>query len=136
MYKKTKIINCCTFYERWDWLAKKGNLPYLDFHVTKPKHNITMDPTTDVMDKDTQVDVAKKMFIGGFFFLPWLWMVNFLLFRPNLSRKSCPEDLKWYANTSFYLFFVGMLAIMVWYIVFVCLRSPSWDVITILIPRG
>jgi len=57
------------------------------------------------MDHETQIDVSKKMYFGGYFFLPWLWMVNYLLFRPYMKRQDCPEEVKQYAKRSFVLFF-------------------------------
>jgi presenilin enhancer 2 len=57
-----------------------------------------MDPTEDIMDSNTKIDVAKKMFYGGFLFLPWLWIVNYLLFRKDLTRQSTPEAVKWLSS--------------------------------------
>lgn len=71
----------------------------------------TMDPTQDRMNHAEQVSVSKKMFYAGFLGalrdleiflstvhppgLPWLWVVNYLLFRPHLARQSCPDELRW-----------------------------------------
>jgi len=95
-----------------------------------------MDPTEDVMDHETQIDVSKKMYFGGYFFLPWLWMVNYLLFRPYMKRQDCPEEVKQYAKRSFVLFFVFTALIVGWYITFFFLRSPSWDTVTLVVPKG
>jgi hypothetical protein len=35
------------------------------------------------------------VFYGGFAFLPWLWIVNYLLFWRDLTRHSTPEAVKW-----------------------------------------
>jgi presenilin enhancer 2 len=35
-----------------------------------------------------QIRVSRIMYLGGFAFLPWLWLVNAFFFRHALSRKS------------------------------------------------
>jgi len=96
-----------------------------------------MDPTKGISGFDEKIDVAKKMFWGGFLFLPWLWVVNWLLFRAQLQKPSCPEDLKWYINWSFRLFLPVVCLVVVWYIVYaIKLRGPDWDNIALVIPKG
>jgi len=51
--------------------------------MTKPKN----------MSEDEILKISKRMFYGGFAFLPWLWLVNWLYFhdvlkqRPGLTKK-------------------------------------------------
>lgn len=47
-----------------------------------------MDPTEPIRDIDKKISIAKKMYIGGFFLLPWLWFVNFLYFRKDMNKHS------------------------------------------------
>jgi hypothetical protein len=53
-----------------------------------------MDPTEDIMDVDTKLSVAKKLYYGGFFMLPWMWLVNYFLFYGDLKKTSTPDELK------------------------------------------
>jgi len=62
-----------------------------------------MDPTEDVMDWDTKIGVAKKLYYGGFFLLPWMWLANYFLFRKDLGRLKAPEELKTCAYNPFLL---------------------------------
>jgi len=45
--------------------------------------------------RDEDVVVAKKMFYGGFAFLPFLWLVNGVFFRQALTRSDAPPALKY-----------------------------------------
>lgn len=53
-----------------------------------------MDPTTKVLDTKTKLDVARKMYLIGFWLLPWLWMVNYIMFKKDLLKASTPPQLK------------------------------------------
>lgn len=57
-----------------------------------------MDPTEDDMDTETQITVSKRLFIAGFFLLPWLWIVNYFLFRPYQEKENCPDEVKRYLS--------------------------------------
>ena len=54
-----------------------------------------MDPADDDnLKPEQQLDIAKKMWIGGFFFLPWLWLVNFLFAREYMNKANTPPMVK------------------------------------------
>lgn len=53
-----------------------------------------MDPTKKITDPLEKINVAKKMYIAGFAFLPWLWMINYLMFRHDLLKPTAPYELK------------------------------------------
>lgn len=77
------------------------------------------------------------MFWGGFCLLPWLWLANFLLFRPYLARRSTPPAVHWYATRSLALFVAGTVLALAWYIAFVVLRgSAPLDWLTLVVPRS
>lgn len=40
------------------------------------------------------VQVSRKMYIGGFFGLPWLWLVNYIYFQHTLKNEETPVELK------------------------------------------
>ena len=74
------------------------------------------------MTKD-DVEVARKMFIGGCFLLPWLWVCSALYFYHKWRRGSNVggdryEELCWYYKR--YLIGGGIYAgvILVWVLVF------------------
>lgn len=40
------------------------------------------------------VDVARKMFYGGCFFLPWLWIMNLIYYRHAVFNEDAPAELR------------------------------------------
>jgi len=76
------------------------------------------------MKPETQERVSKVLFLGGFAFLPWLWIANYLLFRPYLERRSTPPGVKRYARASLWLGLVGFTLLLFWYIFFLATRRP------------
>ena len=42
-----------------------------------------------------EVQVVRKMFLGGFCFLPWLWVVAVLYFREKATKPEALPDLRW-----------------------------------------
>eukprot|EP01094_Clydonella_sp_ATCC50884_P020073 TRINITY_DN4078_c0_g1_i1.p2 TRINITY_DN4078_c0_g1~~TRINITY_DN4078_c0_g1_i1.p2 ORF type:complete len:100 (+),score=26.03 TRINITY_DN4078_c0_g1_i1:193-492(+) len=68
--------------------------------------------------KKGQKKVSRYLFIGGFFLLPWLWVVNVLFFAPFLRHPRTPAEVK--ANVAgsavgALVFFAGFVAWAVWY---------------------
>ncbi len=112
-----------------------------------------MDPAEDDhLSEQEQVSIAKKMFIGGFIFLPWLWLCNILFFREYMNKQNAPPAVKFCTQRSFesvlyYLdvkasllgFLVYTSAFLVWLITYLVSRN-SWgatgDQISLVIPNG
>ncbi len=111
-----------------------------------------MDPAQDDnMNEETQIRLTRKMFIGGFFFLPWLWFVNYLFFREHMNKPTTHPSVKFCnyfdqflifsidARASLVLFFVVSAVLVIWYVVFVTQRE-KWDAvadqISAVIPNG
>jgi len=94
-----------------------------------------MDPTQDVMDNETKISVSKKMFIGGFFGLPWLWLVNFLLFYRYFHRRSCPDEVKFYAKTSLVLSLIGFVLVIGWFLYFSLFKIDDWPNLIVRLPQ-
>ncbi|KAI8977377.1 putative gamma-secretase subunit pen-2 [Mycotypha africana] len=91
------------------------------------------------MSEDEQLNICKKMFYGGFAFLPLLWLVNFLYFF-NVSRKpNASKELKKYIYLSLSGCVMWFIILTTWYGVFVNKRI-GWglmaDRITVVIPKG
>lgn len=51
-------------------------------------------PRLDKMSFEEQVSISKKMFYGGFAFLPFLWLVNFMYFYKTSQSLNAPSELK------------------------------------------
>eukprot|EP01129_Flabellula_baltica_P017038 TRINITY_DN9318_c0_g1_i1.p1 TRINITY_DN9318_c0_g1~~TRINITY_DN9318_c0_g1_i1.p1 ORF type:complete len:109 (-),score=15.68 TRINITY_DN9318_c0_g1_i1:37-330(-) len=94
-----------------------------------------MDPTQDLMSKSTKISVSKKMFIMGFFGLPWLWLVNFILFRHFAKKESTPGEVKLYVYASLGLSLLGFVGVVVWYVVFSVGRPMGmWEDLVVTLP--
>mmetsp|Transcript_2740 Transcript_2740/g.4185 ORF Transcript_2740/g.4185 Transcript_2740/m.4185 type:complete len:103 (+) Transcript_2740:202-510(+) len=63
--------------------------------------------------RNESVDAAKKFFFGGFFALPWLWLVSIMYFWRS-------EDLtvRKYVRWSLYGFLVYTMGFVIWIVVF------------------
>jgi presenilin enhancer 2 len=54
-----------------------------------------MDPAEDDnLPTNQRVAITKKMFIGGFLFLPWLWLCNVLFHREYMNKPSDPPIVR------------------------------------------
>jgi presenilin enhancer 2 len=51
-------------------------------------------PKLEKMSSEEHVSISKKMFYGGFAFLPFLWLVNFLYFFNTSRQANAPKALK------------------------------------------
>eukprot|EP00027_Filamoeba_sp_ATCC50430_P006246 CAMPEP_0168558706 /NCGR_PEP_ID=MMETSP0413-20121227/10118_1 /TAXON_ID=136452 /ORGANISM="Filamoeba nolandi, Strain NC-AS-23-1" /LENGTH=100 /DNA_ID=CAMNT_0008589855 /DNA_START=17 /DNA_END=319 /DNA_ORIENTATION=- len=99
-----------------------------------------MDPADDDhLSPQQQLDISKKMFIGGFFFLPWLWLVNFWYGWEYFNKPDTPSQVKFYTRASLAGFILWCIAIIIWLSVYLTQRE-SWgakgDTISITIPNG
>ncbi len=63
------------------------------------------------------IRVSRTYFIGGFFLLPWLWLMNFVYFKDWLKYSHTPAQVKWCisinSNTSFAQLFYLILLFLV-----------------------
>ncbi|KAI8888454.1 putative gamma-secretase subunit pen-2 [Backusella circina FSU 941] len=91
------------------------------------------------MSSEEQVSISKKMFYGGFAFLPLLWLVNFMYFFKTSRKPTAPKELKKYMYLSLAGCIVWFIILTTWYSLFVNKRI-SWgltaDKITVVIPKG
>lgn len=58
--------------------------------------------------------VSRRMFILGFFLLPWMWLMNWIYMREHLKLKDCPPMARWYARASLLLFFIVTPILLTW----------------------
>eukprot|EP01133_Synstelium_polycarpum_P006389 gene6389-7406_t len=91
----------------------------------------------DGLNEEKMKGIAKKLWIVGFFMLPWVWLINVLFFFPH--RKSLSSDITWYLKFSLIGFFVYSAIFMTWMGVYLVNRN-KWgafgDSISIVIPFG
>jgi hypothetical protein len=79
------------------------------------------------------------MYLAGFALLPWLWFVNYLLFRKELLKPTVPYELKLYVSRSLLLSLASLTAFLLWFIIY----QSSWhrwgtfgDNLAMNIPKG
>jgi glucan phosphoethanolaminetransferase (alkaline phosphatase superfamily) len=53
-----------------------------------------MDRAEEQMTAEKMTLIARRLFIGGFFMLPFLWLVNAFYFRRYYSHQSMPQVAK------------------------------------------
>eukprot|EP01113_Clastostelium_recurvatum_P048178 TRINITY_DN8716_c0_g1_i2.p1 TRINITY_DN8716_c0_g1~~TRINITY_DN8716_c0_g1_i2.p1 ORF type:complete len:100 (-),score=18.33 TRINITY_DN8716_c0_g1_i2:77-376(-) len=91
------------------------------------------------MTEEKMRNISKKMFIGGFFFLPWLWLVHILLFLREWRKSTTPADVKWYLKYSLVGCIVYTSIFVIWLSVYVT-QHNKWgaagDAIALIIPLG
>lgn len=113
------------------------------------------------LSSEEHISISKKMFYGGFAFLPFLWLVNFLYFYKTSQQPNAPKVLKqckelcvkssemWFVSNLYsisidvYFSLAGcvtwFIILTTWYSLFVSKRV-AWgegaDRITVVIPKG
>ncbi|KAK4515518.1 uncharacterized protein ATC70_010468 [Mucor velutinosus] len=96
-------------------------------------------PKLEKMSAEEHLSISKKMFYGGFAFLPLLWLVNFMYFFSTTRQPNASKELKKYVYLSFGGCVVWFILLTTWYGLFVNKRV-SWgegaDRITVVIPKG
>lgn len=110
----------------------------------------------DKMSSEEHVSISKKMFYGGFAFLPFLWLVNFIYFYKTSRKPYAPNELKKCKKrkrkkksliliilVDIYLSLTGcifwFILLTTWYALFVNKRvawGEGGDRITVVIPKG
>jgi len=80
------------------------------------------------------VALSRKMYIGGFFFLPLLWLVNYVHFRHYLASPAASPDMKSYIRRSAIGCVVAVSIWIVWLAVYYTNLSSSWAQSIVLVP--
>lgn len=88
-----------------------------------------MDPTSsendpNKMSVDEARSVSFKMFVGGFFFLPLLWLINAFYFRRHI-RSGGDAQVRRYVVWSIVGGSVELVLAAVWYTIF-SLQWSGW----------
>ena len=89
---------------------------------------------------EEMLEICRKYFIGGFFILPFLWLVNSVwFFKEAFIRKDSNPKIRRYVGGSIIGTVVWTAVLIVWTVVFQTQRSkwlPAVDYITITLPSG
>ncbi|RUS35146.1 gamma-secretase aspartyl protease complex, presenilin enhancer-2 subunit [Jimgerdemannia flammicorona] len=96
-------------------------------------------PSIDKLAPTEILSIAKKMFWGGFAFLPFLWLVNFMYLWPATKRADAPPELKKYLLMSLAGSITWLIILSTWFGLFVNMRvawGAAADMITVVIPKG
>ncbi|CAO3619792.1 unnamed protein product [Cunninghamella blakesleeana] len=96
-------------------------------------------PKLDNLSFEEMISISKKMYYGGFFFLPLLWLVNYMYFFQQIRKPDAPKELKQYCYRSLAGCIICFTILTAWYATYVNQRT-SWggigDKITVVIPKG
>ncbi|KAG4086560.1 gamma-secretase aspartyl protease complex, presenilin enhancer-2 subunit [Neocallimastix lanati (nom. inval.)] len=92
------------------------------------------------MSEQEILSISKKMFYGGFAFLPWLWLVNWIYFNPVLKqRPGLSEQIHFYVKWSFIGAAIWIVLLATWVIIFQTTRTKfgsSLDRFYVSVPKG
>lgn len=89
--------------------------------------------------EEERIVICRKYFVGGFFFLPFLWLVNSIWFFKAAFKKNGNHVLRKYVAGSMLGFIVWLAVITTWICVYLTQR-PNWgafgDYISLNLPYG
>ena len=66
--------------------------------------------------------VARYMFLGGCFFLPWVWILSIIYFWKMYRSDDCNENVKKYISLSIRGVAISTCILTIWVIIF----QSSW----------
>ncbi|XP_003744526.1 gamma-secretase subunit PEN-2 [Galendromus occidentalis] len=94
------------------------------------------------METQEKVDLSRKYFLGGCFFLPFLWAVNAVwFFKDAFAKESFPGQNKIRSNVVKSAIGAGiwLIVLITWNVIFQ-IKRPQWgefgDRLSAIIPRG
>lgn len=88
------------------------------------------------LNKESDAGIAKKMFFGGCFFLPWLWAVNVMHYRAYLrDPKIDPQVTKWVRLETIGFCFYTLLLVS-WIVIFqLHWKEWNWQGLLLAVPE-
>lgn len=98
-----------------------------------------MDRAEEQLTPDKMKLIAKRLFIGGFFLLPFLWLVNVFYFRRYYKHPSTPEVVKQYVRYSLGAFVAVQVVWLAWVVLYYA-QHDAWgaagDFLTVVVPTA
>mmetsp|Transcript_13929 Transcript_13929/g.23984 ORF Transcript_13929/g.23984 Transcript_13929/m.23984 type:complete len:100 (-) Transcript_13929:58-357(-) len=98
-----------------------------------------MDRAEEHLTEDKMKMIAKRLFLAGFCFLPFIWLVNAFYFRRYYKHEATPDSVRTYVKASLICFTVFMIVWLIWIITFYA-GWNSWGAVgeslTVIIPDG
>ena len=100
---------------------------------------LAVDMNLDKVGEDEKIAISRKYFIGGFFFLPLLWIVNTVWFFKEAVKKNGNQLIRRYVAGSMVGGLVWIAVFIVWISIYQTQR-PNWssfgDYISLTLPYG
>jgi presenilin enhancer 2 len=98
-----------------------------------------MDRAEEQLTPDKMKLIAKRLFIGGFFLLPFLWLVNAFYFRRYYKHPATPELVRRYVRMSLTAFALSLALWLGWLLLYYT-QHDSWaalgDLLTVVTPTA
>ncbi len=73
-----------------------------------------------------EVEASRTLYYAGYFFLPFLWLVNYVQFRDKARHADTPDEMKQYVRSSLIGCLVFAALWGVWLIVFYSNLQSGW----------
>ena len=106
--------------------------------LKQKEHTFAMDLSK--ASEEEKLRICRKYFIGGFFLLPFFWLVNSMwFFREAFMKKNPNPKIRRYVGGSMIGTLVWTTVLIVWTVVFQTQRAkwlPFVDYITLTVPDG
>lgn len=121
---------------------RQDSRPHEDVGENQRQEEALHDPEDeDVrLDVEKQETVALRYFIGGCFFLPFLWLTSYFFFRDLLDNEEIiTPKTRFYVRTGMTLFWVVVFAFAAWFLIFLIWRvdmGSVGDALLIAFPKG
>ncbi|CAH0519431.1 unnamed protein product [Peronospora belbahrii] len=87
------------------------------------------------LSKESDEFVAKKMFLGGLMFLPWLHFVNVIFYRKQFLDPSLDASVTLWVRRSFMGFLVWTVLFISWFLLFqLNWKEFGWQNLVMVVP--
>ncbi|CAI5742352.1 unnamed protein product [Peronospora destructor] len=89
------------------------------------------------LNKEADESVAKKMFLGGLVFLPWLHLVNVIFYHKQFLDPSIDASVTRWVRRSFLGFLFWTVLFLSWVLVFqLNWKDFGWQDLVMVVPKG
>ncbi|CAI5720974.1 hypothetical protein KXD40_005996 [Peronospora effusa] len=89
------------------------------------------------LNKEADESVAKKMFLGGLVFLPWLHLVNVVFYHKQFLDSSIDASVTRWVRRSFLGFLFWTVLFMSWVLIFqLKWKEFGWQSLVMVVPKA